>query len=149
MPQRALQLNRAPRKGKVAGAPRRGFGRGVALAALVFFLALGAGPVRAEYGDVILNRLSEKEGMRPVIFPHWFHRIRYLCSVCHVQIGFKLKAGADDIDMAKIVDGKYCGACHNGRIAWGPSRCGLCHSGRPGLKTGIRGGDLTEGPGRW
>ena len=33
----------------------------------------------AEYGDVIINNYSDDAAMRPVIFPHWFHRIRFRC----------------------------------------------------------------------
>jgi hypothetical protein len=51
--------------------------------------------------------------------------------------------------MGKIIDGQYCGMCHNGKIAWPVEECHLCHSGKPGLKTGIRGGSETAGPGRW
>jgi c(7)-type cytochrome triheme protein len=105
--------------------------------------------VRAEYGDVVFNKHAEKEGMRPVIFPHWFHRIHFKCNVCHSEIGFKMRAGANDIRMANIKDGKFCGACHNNQIAWGPENCHLCHSGLPGLKSGIRGGNTTDGPGKW
>jgi hypothetical protein len=36
---------------------------------------------QAEYADVVLNEYSEDAGMRPVVFPHWFHRIRYRCKV--------------------------------------------------------------------
>ena len=77
--------------------------------------------VQAEYGDVILNRYAEKEDMRPVVFPHWFHRIRFRCKVCHADLGFKFQA----------------------------ENCDLCHSGRPGLKSRIIGGHQTGGPGRW
>lgn len=106
-------------------------------------------PVHAEYGDVVLNNRAEKAGLRPVIFPHWFHRIRFKCNVCHSEIGFKMRAGANDIHMADIQAGKFCGACHNNQIAWGTENCDLCHSGLPGLKTGIRGGNATGGPGKW
>jgi len=91
----------------------------------------------AEYGDVIINNYSDQAGMRPVIFPHWFHRIRFRCKVCHADLGFKFKAGGNDINMLKIFDGEYCGACHNGQIAWGVENCVLCHSGKPNLKTGV------------
>jgi len=105
--------------------------------------------VHAEYGDVVLNTRAEEAGMRPVIFPHWFHRIRFKCKVCHTELGFEMRAGANEILMADIIDGKMCGRCHNNNIAWGPQNCHLCHSGLPGLKTGIRGGDSTGGPGKW
>ena len=103
----------------------------------------------AEYGDVILNRNAEKEGMRPVIFPHWFHRIRFRCKVCHEELGFEMRAGANKVTMGEIIDGKFCGACHNGQIAWETEHCDLCHSGKPGLKSGIIGGHDTMGPGFW
>ncbi|HXI86669.1 MAG TPA: c(7)-type cytochrome triheme domain-containing protein, partial [Parvularculaceae bacterium] len=91
----------------------------------------------AEYGDVIINNYSDQAGMRPVIFPHWFHRIRFRCKVCHTDLGFKFKAGGNDINMLKIFDGEYCGACHNGEIAWGVENCVLCHSGKPGERTRV------------
>ncbi len=123
------------------------------LARLVMLVALAAAlavpPVAAEYGDVVLNQRSEKEGVRPVIFPHWFHRIRFRCKVCHDELDFKMRAGANDVRMADIANGKFCGMCHNGRIAWGAERCELCHSGQPGLKSRIYGGHETLGPGRW
>lgn len=103
----------------------------------------------AEYGDVVLNKRSSKEGVRPVVFPHWFHRIRFRCKVCHHELGFRMRAGANDVLMADIVDGKFCGMCHNGQIAWSAERCDLCHSGLPGLKSGVIGGHETTGPGRW
>lgn len=118
--------------------------------AAVLGLLLGApGMLHAEYGDVILNHRSETEGVRPVIFPHWFHRIRFRCKVCHSELGFEMRAGANDVKMTDIADGKFCGMCHNNRIAWGPERCDLCHTGKSGLQSGIVGGSQTSGPGRW
>ena len=84
---------------------------------------------RAEYGDITLNREASKAGMPPVVFPHWFHRIRFKCKVCHPAI-FKMRAGANDINMIKIIRGEFCGKCHNGRIAWPPLFCDRCHSGK-------------------
>lgn len=92
---------------------------------------------RAEYGDVVINSHAEAAGMRPVIFPHWFHRIRFTCNACHADLGFKLKAGESGINMAAVMEGKFCGACHNGKIAWGIENCNTCHSGKPGLQTQV------------
>ena len=89
----------------------------------------------AEYGDIVLNNYSDKAGVRPVIFPHWFHRIRFSCKICHSDLGFQMKAGADKINMLKIINGEYCGACHNGKIAWPAENCELCHTGKKGLPT--------------
>ena len=112
-------------------------------------LRAGSGAPRAEYGDVVLNQRSEAEGVRPVVFPHWFHRVRFRCAVCHGELQFKMRVGANDIQMKDIADGRFCGACHNGQVAWSPERCDLCHSGKPGLKTGIYGGHRSTGPGIW
>ena len=60
----------------------------------------------AEYADVVINNYSEEAGMRPVVFPHWFHRIRFRCKVCHADLGFKFEAGGNDINMLKIIDGE-------------------------------------------
>lgn len=94
---------------------------------------------RAEYGDVVINNYADAAGMRPVVFPHWFHRIRFRCKVCHADLGFKLKAGGNEITMAKIIEGQYCGACHNGEIAWSIENCDVCHSGQPGTPTQVHG----------
>lgn len=120
----------------------------IALAAAALAAAL-AFPAAAEYGDVVLNKRSEAEGVRPVIFPHWFHRIRFRCKVCHSELGFRMRAGANTVTMREIADGRFCGMCHNGRVAWAADRCDLCHSGRPGLRSGIQGGHETLGPGYW
>ncbi len=118
-------------------------------ATLVSLLLMTSAPVAAEYGDVVLNRRSDLEGVRPVIFPHWFHRIRFRCKVCHAELGFKMRAGGNEVTMAEIIEGKFCGMCHNNNIAWGVESCDLCHSAKPGTKAGIRGGHETLGPGRW
>ena len=92
---------------------------------------------KAEYGDVVINNYSDAAGMRPVVFPHWFHRIRFRCKVCHADLGFRFEAGGNDITMLKIIDGQFCGACHNGELAWNIENCSLCHSGKPGLPTQV------------
>lgn len=94
---------------------------------------------KAEYADVVINNYADAAGMRPVVFPHWYHRIRFRCKVCHADLGFKFKAGGNQITMAKIIEGQFCGACHNGEISWSVENCGMCHSGVPGTPTHISG----------
>jgi len=94
-------------------------------------------PARAEYGDVVINNYADAAGVRPVVFPHWFHRVRFRCKVCHSDLGFKFEAGGNEINMVKIIDGQFCGGCHNGRIAWSVENCDLCHSGKAGLPTQV------------
>ena len=116
---------------------------------LAFLFALDSPPAFSEYADVLLNKRSDKEGIRPVIFPHWFHRIRFRCVVCHSELGFEMRAGANQVTMDEITQGKFCGACHNGETARSTENCDLCHSGRSGLESRIYGGRQTNGPGRW
>lgn len=116
--------------------------RGGALATLATLMiagALGGHPsaVRAEYGDVVMNNYSTLAGMRPVVFPHWFHRVRFTCKACHADLGFKFQAGGNQVNMLKIIDGQFCGACHNGDLAWSVENCNICHSGMPGMPTHV------------
>ncbi len=98
---------------------------------------LFAAPAPAEYGDVVINNYSDAAGMRPVVFPHWFHRVRFRCKVCHADLGFEFKAGGNQINMLKVIDGQFCGACHNGEVAWSVENCNLCHAGKPGTPTQV------------
>jgi len=109
------------------------------LTAALTTLTLGvySPPASAEYGDIVINNYSDEAGMRPPIFPHWFHRIRFRCKICHSDLGFKFKAGGNDINMAKIINGEFCGACHNGEIAWSIENCEVCHSAKPGTPTQV------------
>jgi len=107
---------------------------------LIIFCILCFAPpvtVNAEYGDVLINNYSDAAGMRPVVFPHWFHRIRFRCKVCHADLGFKMEAGGNQINMLQIIDGEYCGSCHNGEVAWSVESCDVCHSGKPGEPTQV------------
>jgi len=107
------------------------------LLAPVAVLSVDIDEAHAEYGDVVINNYSDAAGMRPAIFPHWFHRVRFRCKVCHADLGFKFKAGGNEINMVKIIDGQFCGACHNGDLAWSVENCNLCHSGKPGTPTQV------------
>jgi len=104
---------------------------------LAFIMLTLPAMVAAEYGDVLINNYSDAAGMRPVVFPHWFHRIRFRCKVCHADLGFKMEAGGNQINMLKIIDGEYCGACHNGEVAWAVENCDVCHTGNPGQPTQV------------
>ena len=68
------------------------------------------------------------ESLPAATFPHWIHRIRYKCKVCHTKI-FEPKAGANLITMADINAGQFCGRCHNGKTAFaaGFGACQRCH----------------------
>lgn len=86
--------------------------------------------IYSEYADVMIDRhkeVMEKVGVKPVVFPHWFHRIRFKCKMCHEYI-FIMQKGANNITMASNMKGEFCGKCHDGRIAWDLVYCDRCHS---------------------
>ena len=85
-----------------------------------------------KYGNVLMRRKSVKAGMAPVVFPHWIHRARYTCRVCHLELGFSMLSGDTRITREQYLAGKYCGACHDGKTAFTvrdeePHQCGKCH----------------------
>jgi len=85
-----------------------------------------------KYGNVVMRRKSLKAGMAPVVFPHWSHRARYACRVCHLELGFSMRSGDTGITREQYLAGKYCGACHDGKTAFSArsadsSQCGRCH----------------------
>jgi len=65
----------------------------------------------------------------PATFPHWLHRARFRCSVCHTDI-FEMRAGANAITMEGLRSGEFCAQCHNGKVAFevGFSTCVRCHA---------------------
>jgi c(7)-type cytochrome triheme protein len=97
-------------------------------------------PLPPEYGRVVLDP-GPGGRLPPVVFDHWLHRASYTCRLCHVDLGFAMKAGATGIKVADLEAGYYCAACHDGRrpiqgrpifeaCAKGPTResCSRCHS---------------------
>ncbi len=73
------------------------------------------------------------------VFPHWVHRTRYVCAVCHDQL-FVPKAGKNVSSMELISSGKSCGVCHDGKRAFAADfdSCNRCHVGqeKPARKAG-------------
>lgn len=85
-----------------------------------------------KYGNVTMRAKTKKAGMDPVVFPHWLHRARYTCRVCHQELGFGMRSGDTGITRRQYLAGKFCGACHNGTVAFtvqdGPKpKCDKCH----------------------
>ncbi|PLX85368.1 MAG: hypothetical protein C0617_04675 [Desulfuromonas sp.] len=84
------------------------------------------------YGDTIM-RPRGKARMDPVVFPHWSHRARYTCRVCHLELKFSIYQGETPINRGKNLAGKFCGACHDGKTAFSvrneePKHCDRCHT---------------------
>lgn len=91
-----------------------------------------------EFGDVVINNYSERNNMAPVVFKHWSHRAQYTCRLCHVDLGFGMKAGSTGQNEEDLKNGMYCGACHDGNEAFASTEldamgneaknCYRCHS---------------------
>lgn len=83
-----------------------------------------------EYGNVLINRSSEKNNVLPVIFSHWRHRVKYTCRVCHFELEIQFKKNATEITEQDNRNGLFCGTCHNGEKAFGHTEenCHRCHT---------------------
>jgi c(7)-type cytochrome triheme protein len=75
------------------------------------------------------------KGVKTVLFSHKLHvEIKDLsCDLCHAgnftMQALKAQENAD-FTMKSLMEGKYCGACHNGTMAFASNtRCGDCHTG--------------------
>jgi c(7)-type cytochrome triheme protein len=97
-------------------------------------------PLPHEYGRVVF-RPGPGGKLPGVVFDHWLHRVAFTCRVCHVDVGFALRAGGTGVKEEDIEAGYYCGACHDGKrpyqgrpifaaCAKGPAKetCRRCHS---------------------
>ena len=89
----------------------------------------------ARYGNVAMRNRSTKKGKDPVIFPHWLHRAKYTCRVCHLELDFSMPRGGTGITRGGNLAGRHCGACHDGRIAFSVRQedkaCDRCHIADP------------------
>lgn len=84
-----------------------------------------------EYGNILIDRTSARNGVKPAIFSHWEHRVKYTCRVCHSELEFTMEKNTTPITEADNKAGKFCGACHDGKIAFGHTdeNCNKCHNG--------------------
>ena len=88
-------------------------------------------PEPHEYGNVLITRQEESSSQLSVPFSHWSHRRYHTCRVCHFELGFVMAANVTEITEEQNRNGQYCGACHNGEIAFdhGEENCIKCHNG--------------------
>jgi c(7)-type cytochrome triheme protein len=88
-------------------------------------------PPPQEYGNILINRTSSQNNVSPVTFSHWSHRTKHTCRVCHFELGFEFKVNSTEITEEDNKNGLFCGACHDGKIAFGHTKenCDNCHNG--------------------
>ena len=89
-------------------------------------------PPPQDYGDIIIDRISTDNNIKPVFFSHWRHRIKYTCRVCHFELDFAFSRGETEITEEDNRNGLFCGTCHDGTTAFGhiKKNCDKCHAGR-------------------
>ena len=102
----------------------------IALAALLVF-SIG----QAIANDDIPDDIIFTEPVVGVIFSHDFHvnEAGMDCEGCHDTV-FQMEALASqkepDFNMLALSEGRYCGACHDGEMAFDANtRCASCHIG--------------------
>jgi c(7)-type cytochrome triheme protein len=93
-------------------------------------------PAPERYGNILINRTSVKNGVKPATFSHWLHRRRHTCRVCHAELEFNMKLNTTQITEDANRSGRFCGAagCHDGKAAFGHDKfsCDKCHNGDKG-----------------
>src|SRR5210317_2090295 len=72
-------------------------------------------PLPFEFGRVVINNYSEAAHLSPVVFDHWLHRAKFTCRLCHIDVGFVIKAEMTAIRATDNMIGYYCGSCHDGK----------------------------------
>ena len=91
------------------------------------------GPPPEKYGNILIDRTSTGNGVKPATFSHWLHRRRHTCRVCHYELEFNMKANTTEITEKANRSGRFCGAggCHDGKAAFGHEKphCQKCHNG--------------------
>lgn len=82
------------------------------------------------YGNILIDRTSSANNVKAVVFPHWIHRIKYTCRVCHFEIGFNMEKNTTETSCSQNKEGQFCGTCHNGKISFAflEENCAKCHT---------------------
>lgn len=105
----------------------------LAIIAVVVSAGLPAQAAEKHGGDILYTKPVDT-----VRFSHQVHveKRELPCDLCHARL-FSMQAGAaqekTDFTMKSLMEGNYCGACHNGIMAFASNtRCGDCHTGVKG-----------------
>jgi c(7)-type cytochrome triheme protein len=102
-----------------------------AVAAVLCTLVILAGNASAVGPDKTITWTGGGKGR--VLFDGRKHAEKgYVCKDCHHGL-FSMKYGTAKITHAELKKGQYCGACHNGNLAFSTAdqgKCFACHQGR-------------------
>jgi c(7)-type cytochrome triheme protein len=88
-------------------------------------------PAADRFGVVLIGRATGGTATKAVSFSHATHRVRYTCRVCHLELDFAFERNTTEITEEANRRGRYCGACHDGKAAFGHTNehCDKCHAG--------------------
>ena len=110
----------------------------VSLSGAIILLAgcvlwLGTRPVLGQFPIPEEFSYTETKPLNPVPFRRKFHVMekKLSCPECHTKV-FQMKkfSASREMTMAKLNNGQYCGACHNGTKAFATKdiqSCTKCH----------------------
>lgn len=73
-----------------------------------------------------LNSLKLATSAMPVEFNHQAHMARFSCRQCHDAL-FPMKKNSRALTMQPMNEGKSCGKCHDGKVAFATDDCSKCH----------------------
>ena len=110
---------------------------GAVLTLVLVMLVFGGQAFGEDDEDYPTEPIIFVKPVKAVVFEHKNHIDQGLeCDSCHDDI-FEMEAGVaeenDDFTMAALYEGKYCGACHDGDMAFASNtRCTVCHIGVKG-----------------
>ncbi len=109
--------------------------------AVLFFS--GGQAIAEEYDEETYGPEAPIIFTKPVKAVDFSHKVHTMgagleCDSCHDDL-FQMEAGAaeqnDDFTMESLYAGKYCGACHDGDMAFASNkRCTFCHIGVKGFE---------------
>jgi c(7)-type cytochrome triheme protein len=101
-----------------------------AITAFTILMAVPALATENHGGDIVYTKAVET-----VLFSHKLHveQKELSCDLCHAR-NFEMQAlkaqERTDFTMKSLMEGKYCGECHNGLMAFASNtRCAACHTG--------------------
>jgi c(7)-type cytochrome triheme protein len=102
---------------------------GIFILCLLVTGAVYAQQKKVDGGDIKFE--SKGSDLGPVTFSHDTHasQQKLKCTDCHTKL-FKMKKGDSKMTQAAFGEGKYCGACHDGKktfSATAKADCGKCH----------------------
>lgn len=105
----------------------------LAISSVMLLLMMATPSISADEGDFGGPEINFENPVKGVSFSHKAHvgDFGFACDSCHdslfeMQVGSSFEKG--DFTMASFNKGLYCGACHNGSMAFATNtQCASCH----------------------